>query len=349
MDTSAQQPMMKAATFNGPGVISLDQYSVPEPAPGWVRLAVQSVGICGSDLHLLAAHNFPNKGMRPGHEIAGIIDATGDGVKLRTGTHVTVEPLTGCGTCFSCETGHINRCRDFSIFGLHQPGAMADYVIVPASLLYEVPASIDPAVVALTEPMAVVVRGLRMGGSGLGSRIAVLGAGSLGLLAIVAAKCAGVAEIHVSARYPHQAALATALGATSVHEHGQALLKAVGPDRIDTVYETVGGHSNTLIEAGKLARPGGKIVVLGTFEGNSPVPMFEFSLKELTMHGSVCYAHDRSTGDFAIARDLVVSNASALAQLISHRFGLDQLQEAFTTAADKRSGALKIQIQPSNV
>jgi len=187
-----------------------------------------------------------------------------------------------------------------------------------------------------------------MGGSGLGSRIAILGAGSLGLLTIIAARNAGVDEIHVSARYPHQAALATALGASSVHQNGQILLDTVGPDRIDTVYETVGGASNTLIEAGKLARPGGKIVVLGTFEGNSALPMFEFSLKELTMHGSVCYAHDQSASDFAIARDLVVANASALSQLITHRYSLDQVAEAFATAADKRSGAIKIQIQPSN-
>ncbi len=338
--------MMKAAHFNGPGIIELSQYDIIEPPPGWVRIQVASVGICGTDLHLLQAHNFPNEGMRPGHELAGYVDVAGDDVEFKFGEQVSVEPLLGCDSCFSCHTGHRNRCSDFRVFGVHEPGGIAEYINVPAELVYGLPKTLDPKIGALCEPMAVVVRGVRRGRVGIGSRVAVLGAGSIGLLAIVAARSAGATDVYATARYPRQAELAKAMGATQVFSSGKELLKELGNQHIDVALETVGGSADTIAESCRLVRPGGAIVMLGIFDGNTEVPGYEFAVRELSMFGSSCYARDETEGDFSTACKLVVQHEALLKPLNSHTFSLDQVQDAFATAADKSKGAIKIQIVP---
>ncbi len=337
---------MKAAHFNGPGVIELGQFDLIDPLPGWVRIQVASTGICGTDLHILQAHNFPNEGMRPGHELAGYVDAVGDGVELGFGEQVSVEPLLGCDACFSCNTGHRNRCSDFRVFGVHEPGGMAEYVNVPADLVYGLPRTLDPTIGALCEPMAVVVRGIRRGRVGIGSRVAILGAGSVGLLSILVARHAGATEVFATARYPRQAELAKAMGATRVFSSGEELLNELGNQHIDVALETVGGTADTIAESCRVVRSGGAIVMLGIFDGNTEVPGHEFAVRELSMFGSSCYARDETEGDFTTACKLVVQHEATLKPLISHTFSLDQVQEAFATAADKSKGAIKIQVVP---
>lgn len=337
---------MKAAHFDGPGIVKLGEFPNPEPPPGWVRIGVSSVGICGSDLHLLQGHNFPNEGMRPGHELAGFIESTGDGVSLASGELVSVEPLLGCGHCFSCDTGFRNRCVDFRIFGLHEPGGIAEYVNVPADLVYPLPRTLDPQIGALCEPMAVVCRGLRLGRVGIGSRVAVMGAGSIGLLSVLAAKATGASEVYVTARYPRQAELARHFGADGVFDGGKSLFKAVGSSHIDVAIETVGGTASTLREACRIVRPGGAIVMLGIFDGDVAIPGYEFATRELSMYGSSCYARDIAERDFGAAVRMVTRLADRLAPLNTHTFGLDQVARAFATAADKSQGAIKVQIGP---
>ena len=337
---------MRAVTFAGPNIMTLRNYQRPEPQPGWIRIKVSSVGICGSDLHLLHATSFDNDGMRPGHEMAGIIDTVGDNVTLKTGQLISVEPLMGCETCFSCSTGHLNRCSDFRIFGVHKPGAMADFINVPAELAYSLPQNLDHGVASLCEPMAVVCRGVRLGHIQLGSRVAILGSGSIGLLSILAAKTAGASEIFVTSRYPKQAELARLYGATEVFANGNDLLQALGDKHIDVTLETVGGTANTLEEACAFTRPGGDIVIMGIYEGNTGLPGYSFATKELSLHGSSCYAHDSTESDFAVATRLVSANAEVLKHMITHKFHLDQAQLAFETAADKSKGSIKVTILP---
>lgn len=337
---------MKATVFTGPNGVSVAEYVKEDPPPGWVRIGISAAGICGSDLHFLAAHSFPNQGMRPGHEVAGFVDAVGDGAAIDTGTHVTVEPLMGCGTCRPCNTRLPNRCRDFRIFGVTDPGGLAEYLNVPADTLHAMPADLESAVAALSEPMAVCCRGVRRGEVRFGDRVAILGAGAVGLLSIVAAKAAGASEVLVSARYPRQAELASLVGATRVFSSGAALLDAAGNEHIDVVMETVGGTANTLTEAVRVVRPGGRIVMLGIFDKKASLPGMEFAVRELTLTGSSCYANDSEVGDFAMATALVRRHRDVLAELVSHRFSLDQVRQAFHTAMDKSAGAIKVQVMP---
>jgi len=335
---------MRVVRFAGPGSVEVVDLPNEAPPPGWVRVAVSAVGICGSDLHMYHGDGIDNRGIRPGHEFSGVVDAVGDGVDLPIGARVTAEPLIGCGTCVACTTGRPNRCRAFRVFGVHAPGGLADYVNVPSELVVTLPETVDATVGALAEPMAVCCRGIRRAGAVFGARVAVLGAGSVGLMAIVAACEAGASEVHVTARYPHQAELARALGATAVFDDGRALRDALGREHVDVTVETVGGGAATLTEAVKITRSGGTIVVLGIFEGAPGLPAYEFVTRELSLVGSNCYAHDAPCTDFKTAVGIVDRHRAEIGALVTHRFALDEAGRAFETANDKRSGAVKVQL-----
>ena len=337
---------MKAAVFSDAGELGVVERKLPEPKPGWVRLAVTSVGICGSDLNLLYAQRGMSAGVQPGHEVAGIIDVVGDGVKLTSGASVVLEPLIGCGECRYCRTGLHNLCTSNRLCGFTRPGGMAEFLTVPADALYTIPADLPAHIAALTEPMAVCVRGVRLAKLDLGDRVAILGAGSIGLLTILAARAAGAAEILITARHPHQQALAHALGADHVFESDAALLRAVGEQHVDVVIETVGGHADTLAESVRVARNGGRILMLGVFDHEPALPAFAFFQKELSLHASNCYGRECHRSDFSIATDLVIRHRERLEPVVTHRFKLDQVTRAFATAADKATLSIKVQVQP---
>jgi threonine dehydrogenase-like Zn-dependent dehydrogenase len=176
--------------------------------------------------------------------------------------------------------------------------------------------------------------------------VAILGAGTIGLLSIAVARQAGAAEVLVTARYPAQAALAHDLGATHVFESGEALAEAQGSNMADVVIETVGGRAETLRESVRVARPGGTIAMLGVFAGSAKIPALDFSTKELTMVGSNCYGMADGRSDFAIAVDLLGRIGGQIAPVVTHRFPLDEVNRAFETAADKSTGSIKVHILP---
>jgi threonine dehydrogenase-like Zn-dependent dehydrogenase len=326
---------VKAAVWNDAGSLDVVDRPQPDPKPGWVRLRVGSVGLCGTDLHFFRGA-FPSPaGLLPGHEVGGVVDAPGEGAHLAPGATVAVEPLVGCGRCQHCAVGQYNRCAERRIFGISGRGGLAEYATVPASRAHPVPAGLTAEDAALAEPLAVCVRGVRLAGVGLGSRVAVLGAGTIGLMSVLAARAAGAAQVQVSARHPFQREMAQALGAAPMDEGD-----------FDCVLETVGGQADTLTEAVGLARPGGTIGVLGVFEGVAPLPAFELSMKELHLVGSNCYARAESRSEFDIALALLASHRDPLRALVTHRFPLGQVNDAFAAAADKSTGAIKVHVQP---
>lgn len=342
---------MLAAAVAGRDQIEVRRVPVPEPGPGEVRVAVESCGICGSDLHLFHAGYFA-PGTIPGHEAAGRVDALGDGVAgLAVGARVAIEPMRGCGGCASCAAGLYSICRDAKLHGLHLPGGLAEYVAVPAARAHPVPRGLDASLAALAEPMAVVVHALGRGGLRGGQRVLVLGAGSVGLLALVAARHLGAGEVWISARHPHQAARAKQLGAARVlgeAETAPLALDAIGREApIDLVVETVGGQADTLRAAAAAARPGGVVSVVGLFLGAPALDPTALLLKELTLAWSYCYgAAPGARADFAAALDVIDGARDALAPLVTQRFALGDVARAFAAADDRRGGAVKIQIQP---
>ncbi|MPY95296.1 MAG: alcohol dehydrogenase catalytic domain-containing protein [Acidimicrobiia bacterium] len=330
---------MKAAVWNSSGSLDVADRPVPEPRPGWARVRVSSVGICGTDLHFFRG-SFPSPaGLLPGHEVGGTVDALGEGVPgPEPGTVVAVEPLVGCGACPACRAGQYNRCPARTLFGVSARGGLAEYLVVPAGCLYPLPRALSATDGALAEPLAVCARGVRLAAVGLGDRVAVLGAGTIGLMAVLAARAAGAAEVRISARHPVQARMADRLGAQALEAGDEA--------SFDQVIETVGGEAKTLGEAVALARPGGTIAMLGVFGTPPRLPALDFSTKELRLVGSNCYGRAGGRSDFDIGVALLARSAPELRPLVTHRFTLDEVNEAFSTAADKTSGSIKVQLTP---
>jgi 2-desacetyl-2-hydroxyethyl bacteriochlorophyllide A dehydrogenase len=342
---------MRAAWLRAKEHIEIAQVETPEPGPGEIRVRMLACGLCGSDLHFY--HMGPvSPQMTPGHEMFGQIDAVGDGVEgLQSGARVAIEPLSSCGRCELCLSGRDSICREMALFGLHKPGGFAEFVVVPAHRAFAVPEDLATDIATLTEPMAVVVHGLRRGGFASGQRVLTVGAGSIGLLTVVAARALGAGEVWITARHPHQAELARALGADRVIMESDADASALWQlgleSPIDLAVETVGGSAETLRDAGAAVKPGGTVSVLGVFMGPVSVEPVAALTKEITFAWSNCYARPRDEADFETAVRLVDSHRTTLAALTTHTVPLDEIARAFELADDKSSGAVKVSVRIS--
>jgi L-iditol 2-dehydrogenase len=341
---------MRAAFCSAPGVVEVRDVPTPSPAAGEAVVRVAACGICGSDLHWFLGH-LPPPSVCPGHEIAGEVASCGAGVvAVREGDRVAVEPMVVCRECRYCRTGRPQLCLRLRILGMRRPGGLADSVLVPAYALFPLPASIDGALAALTEPMAVCVHAARLAAVALGQRVLILGAGTLGLLAIVAARAAGAAEVLIAARHPHQAEMARRLGAARVFAttaDGERARAAYAADHaIDLVIETVGGSADTVTDALQTVAPGGTVCIVGVFAMPPSLPALALIGKEVRIVGAMLYDRAGPRADFEIAMGLLERHRDLAAGLITHRIGLDDVQSAFTTAADKRSGAIKVSVLP---
>ena len=320
-----------------------------EPGHGEVRLRIHSCGICGSDLRWFGGHGVPPMTC-PGHECCGVIDATGPGVQgWASGDEVTVEPINRCGSCPQCLSGNYQLCNSLEIYGVHRPGAMASEMIVPAYSLYRLPAGVGLDLAALAEPLAVAVHATRLAGVGKGSRVLVLGGGTIGLLSAVAAREQGADLVGLTARYAHQQELASALG-VDMALSPEAFSDL--PETPDIVIETVGGSASTLSDATFAVARGGTVVVVGIFDETPAFNPMVFIIKETRIIGSMAYGayqpHGNSPGgsDFETALSILARRTGDLKELLTHKFALQEVQGAFETAADKSSGAVKVVLAP---
>jgi 2-desacetyl-2-hydroxyethyl bacteriochlorophyllide A dehydrogenase len=288
----------------------------------------------------------------PGHEIAGRVDACGLGVDgVEVGQRVAVEPISSCGDCRACRSGRPIWCRSAKLYGVHLPGGMADEIVVPAERVFTIDEALAPEVAALVEPVAVAVHAIERIAVAADERVLVLGAGTVGLVSVLAARTLGVRDVWATARHAHQAELASALGATRVLDAGEAdaaSLDALGRrEDIDAVIETVGGRANTLELATAALRPGGRVSVLGLFDAPLEINPWTVLEKELSLVWSNCYARPRNErADFEIAARMVEAEREALAKLCTHQLPLAEVQRGFDVAGDKSSGAVKVTLLP---
>jgi 2-desacetyl-2-hydroxyethyl bacteriochlorophyllide A dehydrogenase len=340
---------MRAARCREAGSVFVEEIARPTPGPGDVVVRVRNCGICGSDLHWFHGEMMIPS-VCPGHEIAGEVADVGAGVSgLSAGDPVAVEGIASCGTCRYCIAGDYQRCLAIGVVGMTIPGGFAEYIRMPARHCFRVPAGIDFPTAALSEPLGVAVHGVRLSGLEIGQRVAVLGAGTIGLMAVVAARAGGASEIVVTARRPQQKAAALALGADRVVDPDDtaALLGDAIESPIDLVIETVGGAADTLDTAVAASRPGGTICVLGAFTKSPPFPALFVLAKELRIIGSFVYSRAGARADYDIVLDILRRQGKRIGEtLITHRYPLAAIGDAFRTAADKTSGSIKVTLAP---
>lgn len=333
---------MRQARWTESG-LAIAEVEPPALAHDWVRLRVAACGICGTDLHLWRRELPPPLGLAPGHEMTGTVL---DGPRGLADALYAVEPIHACGHCDFCISGRRQLCGQLEIFGVMRPGGLAEFVDVPVSTLHAVHPSVSPELASLAEPLAVCERAVSLAHLDSDSRVLVLGAGTIGLLSGLLARDRA-RTVAITARHAQQSDAAKRLGLLPLAE---SEVRAWAADaQPDVVIETVGGQAQTLLDATRFCRPGGRIVVLGIFSKRTEVNGYLLATRELEIVGSNMYGMGRRGAQFRAAVELLPRYAAELAPLQTHRFELAELESAFRCASDKQSGAIKVTVVPGKL
>ncbi len=319
---------MKVATWHGAARFTLDEVAEPVPGPGQVLVAVHTAGICGSDVHATQGL-FPVTPPRVlGHEYSGVVAAVGSGVSpaLR-GAAVACEPNYGCGECAACRDGRDSQCPRCV-----RVGGFAERVVLPRRAVHRLPAGLALPTAALAEPAACCLAGLEMFRMPAGATVVVIGGGLMGLLTLALARRRGARTTLLSDPLASRRELAGRLGADVVVDPAREDLAAVvarltGDRGADVVCEAV-GKPELLAEAVRLVRARGIVLLVGVNPPGSRLPadLFDFHFRELTLLG----AYGRGT---AFRRALAWLARAPVAELVTARFPLDRISEAFAHAA----------------
>ena len=340
---------MKAAIYNGRPGINLHQVDYQSPGPGYITLDTKCTGICGSDLHHYFGHWVPSETWAHGHETCGLVAEVGQGVTgLQPGDLVVVECFSHCGQCVYCQTGAYNHCLARQSVAYQQHGGFAEYTTVHASGVFKLPAGMSYEQGALVEPLAVCWRVLALAKAGHNDRVAIIGGGTIGLYCLAVAKAIGVKETLITVKYDQQAELAAIYGADHIININQtevtaAVAELTGDLGMDVVIETVGGGPN-FDDALAITRRQGRLVLVAGYHTSLEVDLRRVVWGEINVTGANCYGYSGMQTDFQATIDLIAANKIDASAIVTHRYPFAQIAEAFTVAADKQSGAVKVHV-----
>jgi 2-desacetyl-2-hydroxyethyl bacteriochlorophyllide A dehydrogenase len=325
---------MKAAVLHGPRDLRVQFAREPRPGSGEVVVRIVAAGLCGTDYRIWTGERPVTYPRVMGHELVGRVAAVaGDVTRVRIGDRVVVEPNYGCGRCPLCREGNRNLCLSRTAIGIDVDGGFAELLRLPARCCWPAPASAALDALLLTEPLAVVVRAVERGAPQRDETAAIVGAGTLGLLALQVLRARG-ARVLVVSRSRRRFALATELGAEATHTTGDgSLADAAGR------FSCRAGSAEAVTHALELVRPGGRVVLTGLPHEPTTVSFFSVVRREVTITGSMIYQDE-----FPEALRLVGSGTVRTTPLLTHRFGLDRIGEAFTAHADTASIKVALEI-----
>ena len=347
---------MLAAVYHGPHDLRVEEVPIPEIGKGEILVKVLSAGVCGTDLRIFRGEhrNYPPGTVRiPGHEVVGSIIALGEGVRDYTvGQRVFCAPNTGCGHCAQCLAGNYNLCEQIEAIGVTMDGGFAEYIRLPASSVRQgnvIAASeeVNPAVTALVEPFACVVRGQRPMQLKPGELVLVMGAGPIGVMHLKLARARGAGCVIVSEPMPERRARLGRMGADRVVDPFSEDLSSIVLDESHgqgAVVVIVATDAHAAQEsAPAFAAVGGRINFFGALPQNQPtITLYSNFIhhKELFLTGtSAC-----STSDCLQAAKMVEAGLVDLSDIVSQRFPLKDARQAFEVAGERK--LLKIVLEP---
>ena len=341
---------MKAAFYNGNGKMQIKEHPEPIPESGDAIIQVRATGICGSDL-LMNNDKEEADELPTGHEVSGQIVEVGSEVDRNLiGQRVAIETIgqgRACSTCWYCRMGQYRQCQNMAVV---EGGGFAEFIRRKAIGCYQIGESMTWEEGALVEPLAVSIHGIRRGLMNGAETVAILGSGTIGLTAVVAARQLGAGKIFVTARHKQQANMALALGADyacdpSNGDFERLILENTEGRGADLTVETVGGKSNaTLTQSVKSTRMQGRIVILGGFRTPLEFDWLQPLLKEQSFIFSSCYGVLNGYHDYEMAIELLSQKENKLSEIVTHKFSLKDIQKGFECAYDKTTGSIKVQI-----
>ena len=317
----------------------------PDPGPGEVLVRLRSTGVCGSDMHVFSEGGIGGiEAEYPSvlcHEPGGEVVECGPGVVgLSGGDKVAIEPFVVRAECEFTRTGRKNLALAHEFMGKDFPGALREFAVMPRCNLIEIPEPMTFADAAFVEPVAVLLHTYELAELKMGETVAVVGAGPIGLIAVAVARISGASVIVAADRIAHRLERATALGATAAVD-----VRSDSP--ADAVMDLTQCGAHVVVDAAGTAesintslaclRPGGRMVLVGIPSAASvPLPLWTALDREARIH-----VQKRSNGNDHDALDLIRRGAIHTNDIISHRFPMEQGQEAFDMMAAYREGVIK--------
>jgi 2-desacetyl-2-hydroxyethyl bacteriochlorophyllide A dehydrogenase len=337
--------MRRVARVLEPGKLEIVDLEHAALGPGQARLQIEAVGICGSDVALMAGtHPYAVYPVIPGHELGGRVLEASAGSQFKPGQRVAVRPTLSCGVCPSCRDARPNHCPEIRVLGVHLDGGMAEEMIAPLELLYPVESRLSAAHAAMVEPTAVAVHACRLAGLQAGMSLAVIGSGVIGMLAIQVARAWGCGPILAIDRLASRLKICRALGVDATVNNTDASALDVGtslcPGGFDVVMDMV-GRQETLSDAAALAARGGTIVPVALPHQAIQFDFEPLYRKELRIQSSRLY-----NGDYNVALALIASGKVHPDVIITHHFPLADVRRAFTLLAEHPEQAIKVIIEP---
>ena len=346
---------MKSVYINAPGQVEIRETAMPVRKKGEALLKLLYGGICGSDLGsyrgTFAYFSYPRI---PGHEFsAQIVEIDENEYGLKEGMIVTCNPYFNCGTCYSCSRGIVNACMDNQTMGCQRDGAVCEYITMPVERIYD-GKGLSPKVLAAIEPFCISYHGVQRAGIKKGDKVLVVGAGTIGVLAAIAAKELG-GEVYLCdvAEQKLQYAMDTFGFAGTIHNNSStALQKAVdeitgtvmigensAPYGFDVCIEAV-GLPETFQNCIDAAAFGGKVVLIGVGKKNLDFNFTLIQKKELNVFGS----RNALKKDFTELIDLVRESKVDLEKIITNIYPLDEIATAMEDFHQNGAQMLKVMI-----
>ncbi len=344
---------MKAAVLENKGVMTYKDVPTPTPQAGHVLMQVKAAFICGSDISRYAkGHRLYN--LILGHECAGIIVQVGEGVRVDLiGKHAAVIPLVPCFECEQCQLGHYSACHRYSFIGSRQDGGYAEYVELPEKNVFIIPDDLKFEEAALIEPSTVARHIIDLGNFEPGQSAVVLGAGSVGLMAVQWLRILGAKLIIATDVVEANLEAARELGAhvtlNPTKVDVKAGVKQVAGDGVDLAIEAA-GSPQALAQTLQVTRPCGNVVCGGNQPPEASLPMTfveDLMRKELRLNGCfMSYSAPFPGHEWTDTVQALQAGQLNVSKMISHRFPLAQAGQVFDDIAARRIAFRKIMLLP---
>jgi 2-desacetyl-2-hydroxyethyl bacteriochlorophyllide A dehydrogenase len=339
---------VRAAVLTGIRQVTVDERPEPEAHPGWVVVRVESASLCGTDSHQYDGRidtPFPRV---PGHDFAGRVESVGEGVEeALVGTAVAVKPSLPCGECADCAAGRLADCKRKKLIGLWSDGCLTEKVAVPVINLVPRPDGVEAWQASLLEPLAVGLNTVDRLKILLGETVLVLGQGPIGLALTRLCALSGAGRLVVTDARDAPFSVSRAYGATDCVNVAEVDVKQAVADLTDgtgadIVIETSGFPASSAIVL-DVVRKEGKVAHIGWANDLPPLPVIPIMAKTLTVFG---VGGNGGRGQYERSLELVRSGRVDLAPMVTHRFALADIADAFETASSKADGAIKVVVTP---
>lgn len=336
---------MKALVYKGPKKVEVENVELNKKESDSIKIKVKYCGVCGSDIGIyLGTHPRAKAPLVLGHEFLGIVQE--DGEKFKKGDRVVAYPLISCGNCTPCREGNEHVCKTLGLIGIDVDGGIREEFYVNEDVLFKVPDKVSDKAASVIEPLAVIIRAINQAKFRPRDKVAIIGAGPIGILTGIAVKNFGAENVIISDVSEKRLKVAKELGLTTVNVGEENLNDVISDvtngDGADVTFECSGSESSA-IEITQITKISGTICMLSVHKQAHKVDLRELNFKEQTIVGSRVY----TKREFEKAVNYSEVIETELEKVVTHIIPLSESEKVFDLIADTNNGTIKVLIDCS--